>query len=141
MEAIRYLLSSLLALSCIFYNSRTNNIVCYIYYKRYQVLFFFVLCADDYFYYCCAENKICRHILFFIFCAEILGIVGKALLTGHRRPHRPPDFLTLKFLYYQKQTIISASDSVAEVSLNFQEIFLVPITNNINCCWYYGGLQ
>ena len=141
MEAIRYLLSILLALMGIFYNNRINNIICYIYYKRYQVLFFFfVLCADGYYYYC-ADDKICRHILFFIFCAEILVIVGKALLTGHRRPHRPPDFLTGYFPIDKNKQLFLLLILWRKSAWILQETFLVSITNNINYCWYYGGFQ
>ena len=39
--AIRYLLSSLLALTGILYNSKINNIIYCVYYKRYQFFAFF----------------------------------------------------------------------------------------------------
>lgn len=78
MEAIRYLLSSLLALMGIFYNSRINNIIYCVYYKRYQVLFFFILCAGVIFIIISLRIKFVG-VFYFLFSA----LKFWALLTRH----------------------------------------------------------
>ena len=142
MDAIRYILSNLLLLRGIFYNGRINNIIYCVYYKRYQFFPFFFLALGLVFYYCYTGDKICKHILFFLFSAlKFWALLARHCwqVTGGLTAH-------LTFLLWNSSTSKNKQLFLLVILWRksawiLQEIFLIPITNNINCCWYYGGLQ